>query len=239
MLDWLALIIAVIALVIAVTALLVVFFRPGPIGPQGNNGPTGPTGNTGPTGPTGTQGIIGPTGIQGLIGPTGNIGPIGTQGPTGIQGIIGPTGNIGLRGIMGPTGPTGPMGINGVNINTVKTSNIGSTGEGSIELTNKNGTNFVFNGYNLGSTPNNVYVRFNACTSNIGDAFTITNMGHNILLCLNPEGFSNLDTSGVDDQYMLTPGYINSALILITMGAGPQEKNINIIFSSSKTNKYK
>jgi len=52
---------------------------------------------------------------------------------------------------------------------------------------------------------------------------------------LNPLGFSNLNTSGLSDNYVLESRGINTALILITVGSNPREKNVNIIFSTVKT----
>jgi hypothetical protein len=213
--DWvtiLALVMAIIAIIISIIS-LVAASTISSSNATGQQGPTGPQGHTGPQGPTGPNSII--------------LGPTGPQGPTGSNSIVpGPT---------GPTGNTGSQNVNGISINNVMTSNTGTDGNATIYLNKGNGTNFVFDGHYIGSKPSTVYVKFPATDYNIGDAFSITNRGRNIMLNLNPQGFSNLNTSGLCNDYVLKPGGDNTALVLITRGSNIREKNINILFSTSKT----
>lgn len=110
------------------------------------------------------------------------------------------------------------------------TNSVGSDGDAVVVLDdNINGTNFVFDGYNNKST-SQIQVRFSARNVNNGDVFSITNKGHDIRLHLNPQGFSNLNTTGLSDSYVLETRGINTALIMITGGSNEREKNINIIF---------
>ena len=74
---------------------------------------------------------------------------------------------------------------------------------------------------------------------NIGDAFTITNKGKGIKLYLNPQGFSNLNTSGMSTELQLDSFEINTGLVLITAGTNIHEKNVNIVLTAIKTNKNK
>ena len=246
----------------------------GPTGPQGTKGETGGTGIQGPfglQGPTGDRSVIpGPTGLQGptgdrsvIPGPTGASGPKGDIGTTGPRGDLGgPTGPQGQRGDTGATGPqgqTGPTGTSSQNamiINQTISNNIGANKDETISLENVNNTNIVFNGYNSKNTTNTIYVNIIAKNYNVGDVFSITNMGHNIRLNINPQGFSNLDTNGINNNYVLKCRDINTALILITAGSNIKmeptsnqtirhsnsesirslsDKNINIIFSTTRT----
>lgn len=241
------LIIAIIALILAVVAIILLYTqggKEGPPGPQGIQGNPGPRGCRGATGPPGTPG--GPTGPAstlpgptGAMGPSGHIGPTGIQGtpggPTGPPGHKGETGNLGPTGQEGPTGTPGPIGKNGIVINQVTTSSAGSKGDTTVTLNGGNGTNFVFNGYNQGRCPARVNVILTATNYNIGDALSITNLGRRIDLYLNPQGFANLNTSGMDSNYLLAPHGINTALILITAGVNPTDRNINIIYSTLPT----
>ena len=88
-------------------------------------GGDGPQGATGPQGPQGVPGVAGADGADGATGPTGPQGSTGLQGATGVQG---PT------GAQGPTGPQGPPGVdffdgdwivNGNNLQSAVTGNVG------------------------------------------------------------------------------------------------------------------
>jgi ABC-type antimicrobial peptide transport system permease subunit len=248
-----ALIIAIIALIVAVVAIILIYTQggvEGPMGPQGIQGNPGPRGYKGATGPPGTPGgptgppssipgptgHMGPTGEKGATGATGSPGlPGGPTGPAGDPGPMGQPGNPGPTGLEGPSGPPGPFGKNGVMINQITTSEAGTSGDTTITLKGGNGVNFVFNGYNRRPCPSQVSIILSAHHYNVGDALCITNLGHRIDLYLNPQNFSNLNTSGLSQNYLLTPRGINTALILITAGATPSERNINIIYSTLPT----
>jgi hypothetical protein len=98
-------------------------------------------------------------------------------------------------------------------------------------MTEVSATNFVFNARADSSSVNIIRTVFNSKDVTVGDAFTITNRGKGIEIHLNPQGFSNLHTSGLSDKYVLRPRGVNTALILITAGDNPREKNVNIVYS--------
>jgi hypothetical protein len=123
--------------------------------------------------------------------------------------------------------------INGLAITNTVTNQAGSSADAIVNIDGGNGTNFVFNGYNAGAAATSVIIRFAARNFNIGDTFSITNQSHNIRLLLNPIGFSNINTSGISKAYVLESQGISTALIMITAGATPRDKNINIMFSAN------
>ena len=238
----LALFIAIAAIIIAITALVIVLTREPMSGPKGDTGIQGPRGIIGPQGNTGPQGTKGDTGASGMQGPTGDrtglIGPTGLQGATKqigpVSTVPGPTGPTGQIGNIGPTGaPSGQIGLNGILINKIVSNSSGAVGDITISLENVNRTNITFNARNEKNTTNTIYINILAKDYNVGDAFSITNIGHNIRLSINPQGFSNLTSTAGDNNYILKPKDINTALILITVGSNPTDKNVNIIFSTT------
>ena len=102
-------------------------------------------------------------------------------------------------------------------------------------LERKLNTNHVFDGYNNKSNiVNIVNVKMSARDYFVGDVFSVTNIGHNIRLHLNPLGFSNINTTGFESSHVLEPKGTNTVLILITVGTTTNDKNINMLFSSRK-----
>lgn len=208
----LALLIAILAGILAIVAIILAAVKSSTQGPQGVPGQQGPKGNKGCTGPMGITGDIGPTGPTGDIGSTGPTGPIGA---TGITGLL--------------------FGMNRTQVSNSISTQIGSMGDDTYNFMGQNNSNINFIGYNAKHDINTVHVIIDARNCNIGDTYSLTNNSHNININLNPQGFSNLNTSGISDNYVLSPRDINTALLFITVGASNVEKNINILYSSIKT----
>lgn len=233
----LALVIAIIMGIIALVALTIALNKNNTVGPQGIQGPTGAAG---PVGPTGSEGQRGPTGeFGGPTGPTGASSLIpGPTGPTGrgFTGATGPTGggSTGI-GFTGPTGPTGPSYSSITTVTHTVNNSAGEDGNTTINLDYKPNTNHVFNGYNIDKhNINIVNIKFLAKDYSVGDIFSITNIAHGINLQLNPIGFSNINTTGFDDIYILDPRCTNTALIMVTVGTTIHDRNINILMSSRR-----
>lgn len=209
-----ALIIAIVAAVFAIIAFVLIVTRKTETGPQGPPGPRGPTGSPGtPGGPTGPAGIQGPTGPRGF---------------TGFTGPTGPSTNTNLNNFVNNS----TTSSDGMMINKIAVNGTGSNGDSVVIIDSANATNYVYDANNMNTRTSNIYIRFNAQNFKIGDIFSITNKGNNIKLNLNPQGFSNLNTSGNSTAYVLDTFGVNTALILITAGASKNSKNINIIYST-------
>ena len=141
----------------------------GPAGPAGPQGPAGPAGAAGPPGPPGTQGPAGPAGPAGATGPAGPAGPAGPQGPPGpasLAALDGTTctrsdGSAGTLDVVTTTtnvvelhctgggGPPPPPPAVGLVINEVDYDQVGTDGDGFVELKNVGSTAAALDGIAL------------------------------------------------------------------------------------------
>jgi len=125
----------------------------GPPGPAGTQGPAGPAGPPGPAGATGTAGPTGPTGPAGATGPAGPAGPQGPAGAASLAALDGTacTRSDGAAGTLdivttsanvielhctGDGGPPPPPPTVGLVINEVDYDQVGTDGDGFVEVKN-------------------------------------------------------------------------------------------------------
>ncbi len=141
------------------------------------------------------------------------------------------TGPVGPAGPEGEQGPQGKPGKNSYYIDKINRSKAGSDKNEIITLDIVPGTNYVFNGHNCDKHSNSVMVRILSSKCEIGDVFLITNKSENIKLYLNPQGFSNFNTTGFDKDHVLLPKETNTALFLVTVGTTLKNKDIVMLMS--------
>lgn len=192
-------IVALVAAAIAIVLAIIAIILAFVIkGPTGATGKTGATGATGPPGTNGTNGATGPQGEQGIQG---------VQGVPGTSKLLSDT--IYTYSGNGGGGPGNPPTINLTDVGT--------------PIAN---TSYLFNG-DGGAARNDLFVNISAANVSAGDTFYIRNMGNNLDLRINPQGFNNYNLSG-SKSITITSSKSGpyDALFIITPGTNASNKNI-------------